>query len=46
MGLSMLIYTVGSLHSQVEHRVRDKFATPIVYGIDNFKIYDIFSTYR
>ena len=42
----MLIYTVGSLHSQVEHRVRDKFATPIVYGIDNFKIYDIFSTYR
>ena len=32
----------GSLHSQVEHHVRDKFATPILYGIDNFKFYDIF----
>ena len=37
--------TGRSLHSQVEHHVRDKFATPILYGIDNFKFYDIFSTY-
>ena len=35
----------GSLHSQVEHHVQDKFATPILYGIDNFEHYDIFSTY-
>ena len=33
------------LHCQVEHHVRDNFATPILYGIDNFKFYDIFSTY-
>ena len=33
------------LHCQVEHHVRDKFATPILYGIDNFKFYGIFSTY-
>ena len=33
----------GSLHSQVEHHVRDKFTTPILYGIDNFKFYDNFS---
>ena len=26
----------GSLHSQVEHHARDKFATPILHGIDNF----------
>ena len=30
------ISTGRSLHSQVEHHVRDKFATPILYGIDNF----------
>ena len=35
----------GSFHSQLEHHVQDKFATPILYGIDNFKFYDIFSTY-
>ena len=35
----------GSLHSQVEHHVQDKFATPILYGMDNFKFYDIFFTY-
>ena len=35
----------GSLHCQIEHHVRDKFATPILHGIDNFKNYDIFSTY-
>jgi hypothetical protein len=35
-------FTGGSLHSQVEHHVWDKFATPILYGIDNFKHYDIF----
>ena len=34
-----------SLHSQVEHHVRDNFANPILYGIDIFKFYDIFSTY-
>ena len=28
--------TGGSIHSQVEYHVRDKFATPILYGIDNF----------
>ena len=33
----------GSLHSQVEHHVQDKFA--ILYGIDTFKFYDIFPTY-
>ena len=31
-----------SLHCQVEHHVRTKFATPILHAIDNFKIYDIF----
>ena len=30
---------------QVEHHVRTKFANPILYVIDNFKIYDYFSTY-
>ena len=30
------------LHSQVEHHVQDKFATPILYGKDNFKFNDIF----
>jgi hypothetical protein len=30
--------TGGSLHSQVEHHVRDKFVAPILYGIDNPKI--------
>ena len=33
------------LHCQVEHHMQDKFATPILYGIDNFKFYDIFPTY-
>ena len=37
--------TGGSLHSQIEHHGRDKFATPILYGIDNSKFYDIFPTY-
>ena len=37
--------TGRSLHSQFEHHVRDKFATLILYGKDNFKFYDIFSTY-
>ena len=36
---------VRLLHCQVEHHVRDKFATPILYGIDNFKFYDKISTY-
>ena len=27
--------TGRSLHCQVEHHVRDKFATPILYDIDN-----------
>ena len=35
----------GSLHSQVEHHVRDKFATPVLYGIDILLFDDIFSTY-
>ena len=34
-----------SLHCQVEHHVRDKFATPILYGINNFKFDDFFPTY-
>ena len=38
------VITGGSLHSQVEYHVRDKFATPILYGIDNFKNNDIYST--
>ena len=42
---SQVLSTGRLLHCQVEHHVRDKFATPILYGIDNFKIYDIFSTY-
>ena len=37
--------TGRSLHCQVEHHVRTKFATPILYAIDNFKNYEIFSTY-
>ena len=41
----LLVHHGESLHSQVEHHVRDKFATPILYGIDNFNFYDIFSTY-
>ena len=36
---------MGSLHSQVEHQVRDKFNSPILYGLDNSKFYDIFPTY-
>ena len=27
---------------KVEHHVQDKFATPILYGIDDFKFSDIF----
>ena len=26
----------GSLISQVEHHLQDKFASPLLYGIDNF----------
>ena len=37
--------TERSLHCQVENHVRIKFATPILYAIDNFKNYDIFSIY-
>jgi hypothetical protein len=35
----------GSLHSQVEHHVRDKFAAPILYGIDNPSIMMFFYIY-
>ena len=34
-----------SLHCQVEHHVWTKFAALILHAIDNFKIYDNFSTY-
>ena len=34
-----------SLHCQVEYHVWTKFATPILHAINNFTIYDIFSTY-
>jgi hypothetical protein len=34
--------TGRSLHCQVENHVRTKFATPILYAIDNSKNYDIF----
>ena len=37
--------TGRSLHCQVENHVRTKFATPILYAIDNFKNYDIFYIY-
>ena len=37
--------TGRSLHYQVENHVRTKFATPILYAIDNFKNYYIFPTY-
>ena len=34
-----LDYATGrSVHCQVEHHVRDKFAIPLLYGIDNFMI--------
>ena len=36
------IDTGGSLRSQVEHHVRDKFATHILYGRDSFIFFDIF----
>jgi hypothetical protein len=39
------IFTGRSLHCQVENHVRTKFATPILYAIDNSKNYDIFSMY-
>ena len=35
-------FTGRSLHCQVEHYVRTKFATPILHAIDSFRIYDIF----
>jgi hypothetical protein len=35
--------TRRSLHCQVENHVRTKFATPILYAIDIFLNYDIFS---
>ena len=31
-----------SLHCQVEHHVRTKFATPLLHAIGNFEFYDIF----
>ena len=34
--------TGRSLHCQVKHRVRTKFAAPILHAIDKFKIYDFF----
>jgi hypothetical protein len=34
--------TGRSLHYQVKDQVRTKFATPIIYAIDNFKNYNIF----
>jgi hypothetical protein len=34
-----------SLHFQVKHHVRIKFATPMLHAIDNFKNYDIFPIY-
>ena len=42
---SYTLTTGRLLHCQVEHHVQDNFATPILYGIDNFKFDDIFSTY-
>jgi hypothetical protein len=45
MGMGMGTQCRALLHSQVEHHVPGKFATPILYGIDNSKNYDIFSTY-
>ena len=38
------VYPHGGYSSQVEHHVRDKFATPILYGKVKFKFYDTFST--
>ena len=35
----------GHSIGQVEHHVRDKFATPVLYGIDTFTFYDICSAY-
>ena len=43
--MALNIITGRLFHCQVEHHVRDKFATPISYGIDNLKFYDISSTY-
>ena len=43
--LACELVTWRLLYCQVEHHERDKFATPVLYGIDNFKFYDIFSTY-
>jgi hypothetical protein len=41
----VVLPTGGSLQSQVEYHVWDKFATPILYGINNFENNDIFYTY-
>ena len=41
----LLAGTGRSLHCQVENHVQTKFATPILYAIDNFKNYDFFSIY-
>ena len=38
-------YTTVPIWFKCESHVRDKFATPILYGIDNFKFYDIFYLY-
>jgi hypothetical protein len=35
----------GDTPCQFEHHVRRKFATPILHVINNFKNYEIFSTY-
>ena len=42
--ITLLKGTGRSLHCQVINHVRTKFATPILYAINNFKIYD-FSIY-
>ena len=43
--IPLQIGTRRSLHCQVEHHVRTKFATLVLHAMDNFKFYDIFSTY-
>jgi hypothetical protein len=46
MGVDRLDPMGRSLHCQVDHHVRTKFATPILHAKDNFKFYNIFSTYK
>ena len=42
----MLGITPGrALHCQTKNHVQRKFATPILYAIDNSKNYDFFSIY-